>query len=917
MNLERWQKVKQLLAATLELDPAMRASFLEEQSGDDRAVVNEVLSLLEADDEAVDFLDEPLMESVFTEPEESVPGDLIGPYRILEELGRGGMGVVYAVEKDRGELKKRFALKVIKRGMDTDEIIRIFKREQRLLSQLEHPYITEIYDHGVTDDGRPFFLMEFVEGEPILKYADRHRLHIKQRLVLFRKVCSAVHHAHQNLVVHRDLTPNNVLVTKDGVPKLLDFGIAKVLDPENFHKQGTITSLHLMTPEYASPEQAGSEPVTTLSDVYMLGTILYELMTGHRAYQVERQNPDAWRKTIREHEPTRPSTVVSKTAEKRLSNGEVLKLTPAFICQARAVELEKLRKSLRGDLDTILLKALRKDPQDRYSSVEKFSEDIGRYLGGYPILARKQSLWYGWSKFAKRHRIALSLAALSFVMVGGFLVAIFNQQRRVIRQQEVATQSLEVLSDFFQMWDPLSENYGKAEATALVENVVEKFRNQKHLAPELRSEGLDTIGNIMLNLGDAQNAHILLQEALQIRREVLAPEHREIGITAFNLAKVKMALGKSEAGGALLKESIEIFQDQGMAAELAVSQVGLGEWFLDQEKWDEAEELLKKAYAYQKQSPETKPKFLATTLHNLGFVAEKRRQLEESLDWYDQSIALREKDLGKDHPGIGLSLINQAGIYKKMSRPEKGLEVGLRGVDIARKRLDLKHPTVSFGFFTIAGLCRELERYAEGESLYLDLLEMFEDTGQVNSGMYTTTLNNLGNLYSHWGKCDLAEKRLKQGLAIRREIYQDEPTLFASPLSNLGKVYRWERQWGKSLIALDEAESLRRSKEHSPALAHTLIQKGKLFVEMGESLQGENYLEEGLAIHRFAKGAHRDTAEVFAFLAAHYAITGRPQKAMRYCDQAVAMYRDLDMQETADYREMQNLKEKIKRQSSS
>lgn len=360
----------------------------------------------------------------------------IGQYQIKREIGRGGIGVVYAAVRDDDRFKKRVAIKLLKRGMDTDDLIRRFELERDLLSALNHPNIARLLDGGITEDGRSFFVLEYIDGVPIDRYCDENRLGIDQRLQLFRGVCDAVHYAHKNLVVHRDIKPGNILVTKDGVPKLLDFGIAKLINPGPAQlMEMTRTELRLMTPEYASPEQVRGQSITTSSDVYSLGVLLYELLTGHRPYQLKSRLQREIERVICEEEPERPSTAVTKPAETVTSVGTRRTTDATTVSATRGtVRPDRLRRRLAGDLDNIVLKAMRKDPERRYLSAEQFSADIERHLSGMPITARAETLPYVMAKFVRRNRAAVGVAA-AFVLVLVAGIAATSWQASVAAQQ--------------------------------------------------------------------------------------------------------------------------------------------------------------------------------------------------------------------------------------------------------------------------------------------------------------------------------------------------------------------------------------------------------------------------------------------------------------------------------------------------
>ncbi len=426
MTLERWQQIEELFQLALEREAKERSAFLDEACTGDADLRREVESLLLYDENASSFMETPAFDAASEllgdNQAESMAGRAIGPYKVTREIGHGGMGAVYLAVRDDDEYQKQVAIKLVKRGMDTDGILRRFRNERQILANLDHQNIAKLLDGGTTDDGLSYFIMDHVEGLPIDVYCDSHKLPTVERLKLFRTVCSAVQYAHHHDVVHRDLKPGNILVTAEGVPKLLDFGIAKVLNPEPPFQTVESTGLRPMTPDYASPEQVRGGTITPASDVYSLGVLLYELLTGHRPYRVKGRTPQEIERVICEEDPEKPSAAISGIEEAPRADGTTrITLTPELVSATRDGQPEKLRRLLVGDLDNIVLMALRKEPERRYPSVEQFSEDIHRYLEGLPVLARKDTLWYRSAKFIKRNKasvISAALASMVLLLVG-------------------------------------------------------------------------------------------------------------------------------------------------------------------------------------------------------------------------------------------------------------------------------------------------------------------------------------------------------------------------------------------------------------------------------------------------------------------------------------------------------------------
>jgi serine/threonine protein kinase len=433
----QWQRLNEVFAAALEVAPDKQGELLQHACSGDERLQREaeamLLAVRQADSRGF------LSSDVFADgarvlvANEIPPGTLIGPYRVVREVGRGGMGAVYLARREG--FHQQVALKIIKRGMDTDAIVRRFVLERDVLASLNHPNIARLLDGGTTD-GLPFIVMEYVEGETITEFCDQKRLTINERLVLFRKVCAAVVYAHQNLVVHRDIKPSNILIGSDGEPKLLDFGIAKLLSPDAFGNtiEATATGANLLTPEYASPEQIRGERITTASDVYSLGVLLYELMCGHRPFHFKNSQASEVLQIISERQPAAPSTAALAREEIELSRNKTKWIVADTVAELRSDKPARLQRKLSGDLDNIVLTALRKEPDRRYSSVLQFSEDVRRHLEGLPVVARRATLSYRASKFIERNRVATVFATLALLAIlSGLSIAVW--QAVVARQQ--------------------------------------------------------------------------------------------------------------------------------------------------------------------------------------------------------------------------------------------------------------------------------------------------------------------------------------------------------------------------------------------------------------------------------------------------------------------------------------------------
>jgi serine/threonine protein kinase/tetratricopeptide (TPR) repeat protein len=626
MTPERWQRINEMFHAALVLDGRERSAFLVTQSAGDDALCAKVAALLVSHEQAEGFI----QGSVFTDAAqllvedeaEAMIGQHIGLYEITREIGRGGMGSVYLATRDDDQFQHQVAIKVVRRGMDTDLVLARFRNERQILAGFDHPNIARLFDGGSTETGLPYFIMEYVEGRPIDEYCDSHRLSTAARLELFRTVCSAVLYAHQHLVVHRDIKPSNILVTSEGAPKLLDFGIAKLLHSEATPGSATTAIVQrLMTPEYASPEQVRGERVTTVSDVYSLGVLLYELLSGHSPYHFKTLLAHDIAKVISDSDPERPSVIINRVEDITTGGRSSAKtLTPESVSKTREGRPEKLRRKLAGDLDNIVLLAMRKEPALRYSSVGQFSEDIRRHLEGLPVLARKATLTYRGAKFIRRNTVAVAAAAVvTLILLVG--IGTTGWEAHVARGEraraEVAGAKAErrfnegrklAHSVLFDYSDAIQDLPGSTPVRArLVKDALEyldTLAKEANDDPSLQRElatAYEKVGDVQgrtlrANMGDTSGAKESYRKALKIRetlvtanpkdssaRSDLADSYREFGRLLWTAGDTAGGL-ENIRREVVLREALTAEDPTNLQARfnLGVSQADVGEMLLEQ-----------------------------------------------------------------------------------------------------------------------------------------------------------------------------------------------------------------------------------------------------------------------------------------------------------------------------------------------
>lgn len=698
MNSGQWQKLNELFHAAIERAPHERDSFIKESCAGDDTLQQELKRLISAHSQAGDFIRESVLPSVVEllsvdETQESkIVGRQFGAYKIIREIGRGGMGAVYLAERADGEFAQRAAVKIIKRGMDTEAVLRRFRREREILASLEHPNIARMLDGGTTDDGLPFFVMEYIDGETIDKYCDARQLSIAERLELFRQICAAVAYAHQRLVIHRDLKPSNILVTKEGEPKLLDFGVAKLMQPEagsgGKETIQTATGMRLMTPEYASPEQAQGMAVTTLTDVYSLGVILYEILSGRAPYRFEADSPIEILKKISEADFPKPSDAAQETRENRDAKTQ----SQEKIKKNRQPEIRN-PKSLKGDLDNIILKAMRKEPSERYASVGQFSEDIRRHLVGLPVIARPVTFNYRLAKFVQRNKAAVGAAfLLFFILVGGIITTTWQANRA--RQQEALARTEKERAEkrfndvrrlarsvLFDYHDAIMNLPGSTAVRArLVQDALsylDSLASESGGDPALQHELADAYerlaqiqgGSFEASLGDTAAALESRRKALEIRQALAAAnpqdgQNRKALAAGYqNLGGIIRETNDSAVALEYNRKALEIYRS--LAAEnpgdaefqrllgKAHNTVGTVQYELGD--LDGAFDNFKKSLeitqslAAQNPADEQTRRSLSTTLEQIGYIFLSKDEPATALEHYLEAMEIRTR-LAKDFP---------------------------------------------------------------------------------------------------------------------------------------------------------------------------------------------------------------------------------------------------------------------------
>jgi serine/threonine protein kinase/Tfp pilus assembly protein PilF len=855
----------EILLDALSLPYAERWAFLDEVRGENPMLRQQVEARLrpslglDAVFESGGVCSGPLWESfsadLIAEPSAVMP-DRIGPYRVISEIGRGGMGVVYLAVRSDGQVEQKVAVKVLTLDRGGAEAMQRFAQERQIVASLSHPAIAGLVDAGISDDGRPYFAMEYVDGEAITEYCDRLQLTIEERLRLFNTAARAVDYAHRNLVVHRDLKPSNILVTNDGRVKLLDFGIAKVLDHSALPHVAptTRTGLRPMTPEYASPEQVRGAPVATASDVYQLGVLLYELMAGTRPHVAESRSTFDIERMILEDDAAPPSARIGRNPAS----------TDCLVSSARRVSPERLRRRLRGDLDTIVLKALHKQPERRYLSAQQMAEDVDRHLAGRALAARKDAFFYRTRKFIRRNRLVVSVAGAAGVVIAGLIgihtVRLANERDRARQFAETAQSALACMEDLFRGLDPYQSPQRELTAQELLDRGTMRIENELADSPELQAQLLRTLGNTYHNLGLYDRATALLEKAVETARTAYGEGHGFTALCQTNLALEYDTAGRVGEAEALYRRAIDVMErcEDPTRGALATALNNFASLLSKTNRLDEAETVYRRALDLATQ--ELGPDHLDTarTVFNLGNVYLVRAELEKAQSHYERALAVRERALDSTNPLIAEVLFNLAQVYDQHGDPVAATRMLQRALDIWTTSLGHEHPVVARAFNNLTGLraraghCQEALDYCE-KALAMRKAVFGADHAQV-----AMSLQTLGWLRAGMGQYNEARSLLEEALATGLRTVGPTDSLIARILSNLGDISleqgdldTSEKHYARALAIAEHALG-----EKHPVLSEILVPLATVKARRNDSSSAEKLLLRALSVCQEAYGQH-------------------------------------------------------------
>ncbi len=896
---DRWHRVRTAFEELLDLSSEEQARRLEALGESQPTVAREVRALLGWHADADDFLDRPpsLTLTLGAGAGQELVGTEVGPYRLVAELGEGGMGRVFRAERTDGVYNKPVALKVLERGAENRHLVARFRAERHILAELDHPNIASLLDGGTLADGRPYFVMELVEGVPIDRFCDARRLPVADRLRLFAKVLAAVGFAHRNLVVHRDLKPGNLLVTPEGEPKLLDFGIAKLLGPGtvDLTLMPTEHGLAPLTPEYASPEQVEGRPITVLSDVYSLGVLLYQLLTGHRPYELVGRRFDELLRAISEVEPERPSLAVRRGLP-RPGDEQAVEVSAVELAAARRTDPRQLARGLRGDLDTIVLVALRKEPERRYASVGELARDLDNYLEGRPVAARPDTVWYRTGKFVARHRWATGAAAAALAALMFFTGALWTQRRALLRQrtQLIAERDrAEAVSDFltqvFSMPDPTFARGTTVTARELLDVGVASIEGNLTRQPEARSDLLFTMGRSYKNLGLYRRAEELLSQSLTARRQAGAETEIEpLAANLHELAEVAHHQARYAEAERLELEAIALLERPGAKAserltwsllrlartrevlgrlseaapvfERALTSArGLGQPQLLAEvltrsagfkrrlgAWQDAEREYREALELERKLGPNHPD-LALTQNDLAMLLIDRGRFAEAESLLGAAEALQRKVYDRAHPHLAITLNNLGLLRLQQNRLEEARQLFEQAIAQFQTALGPGHPEEANSRINLGDVYAVLGQNAKAEATYREALELRRKALPAGHPDVADALNSLARIYVAQGRASEAEPLYREALAMTRETLGPRSSKVGVILSNLGELKHRQGDLAGARELFEESLAIARATQAKPVdLGGALNNLGFIERQAGNDAQAEQRFREAL-----------------------------------------------------------------------
>ncbi|MEM9688304.1 MAG: serine/threonine-protein kinase [Pseudomonadota bacterium] len=876
---ERWQRIDDLVNGALSQAEQERDAWLLSECGDDTELFDEVMSLLAFDAEktggvrgSIEALASDLRETA----ESMYIGERVGNYRITRKLAEGGMGIVFLAEHAADDFDQQVAVKILPQHRLDSTAGRRFVEERRILAGLEHPNIARLIDGGTLPSGVPFIVMEYVDGKAIDAWCRDEGLDNEAIIDLVAQVCNAVHYAHRKLVIHRDIKPGNILVNRDGVPKLLDFGIAKLLDPGEMNPEQTRAEHRALTPMYASPEQIEGLPITTAADVYGLGLLLYRLLTGHMPYAPTGPTPRELEDAILSQTPERPSTVVvaAGTEEGRDERWR-----------------RRQQKALRGELDTILLTALRKDPERRYGSVQSLRDDLQRYREHRPIQARGDSPVYVLGKFLRRHRLPVGLAAAA-VLAGIIMTSYYTHRLQIERDTAEGTAAF--LQQLFEARDPYQRNKDGLTVETLLTEGIEKLESDESLSPLVRARLLTTISLVLRNLGELEQSETTVNEAL----EIIAADRGADAAESFNPLRVLFEIRLRQArydeakelGERLNALASEHHGDLSPEAAQATHVLWIVAYrtanYDDMVTWGE------KTYAIRTSIYEPNDMAIAAGATALGITYWQRDDLDKASRFYAESRRIQNAQPERNDMQYAGLLHNLGLIYNDSGRYEQAIESYSEAVAIRKAAGAEKDPVLPLTLYSLAHSLSEYGDDVAAHTVYLETVQRQAAVAGPETHMVAYALTGQGMFLESINAPDIARPILEEADRIYSQLFDEPHFDQASTWIGLGYVSMRNGDYDAARALMNRALALREAKNgaENPGTVRTRNAIGRLEYERGNFDVAAEMLESALALYDAGDDStHPFAAEASTWLGRVRLAEGAPDAAVVLLEKAVQL----------------------------
>jgi len=868
----RWERLQELFSHAVELPDDQREAFVTRETDGDAELRDELLDLLACDTgKATGPLTHALgaaLDATTRDRRRAMVGKVVGNYRLASVLGHGGTGTVYLGERADRQYSAQVAIKIVDSATVHGELGMRFRAERQILASLNHPNIARLLDAGETEEGQPFLVMEYVHGEPVDRYCDRAKLDLRERLELFLEICTAVQYAHQNLIVHRDLKPANILVTGEGQPKLLDFGIAKLLDVGEAAAMLALTRMNdrLLTPEYASPEQILGRAVTTASDVYALGVVLYELLTGLRPYVVPASASQLeLERSICVTDPQRPSAAIRRAAETTPTQGQS---SMASIAIARGLTPDRLQRRLSGDIDAIIMRALRKEPQHRYGSVEQFAADVRRYLTREPVTARQGNWLYYSQRFVRRHAFGVSVTAAFVLFVMAFAVVMSVQRQRIAQERDRATQQnerAEKVKDFmlrvFTASDPFVSNGKERTAGQLLDEAASRIQVELDQQPEVRAQLLEAIGRAYRRQGLPGQAIPFLQDAINTRNRIGLPRDAAAGRLQTELAiALRDAERFDESDRAFQEALASLNSSGGTPKERAQLLVDLGRLEQLRGRLDTAEKYLTEGLVLMKEVEGPRSTEVASILTDISNARSWRDDLDGAEKAASEAVNIyRNASNSPMHPDRVMADLRLADVLflKGQITEASGLYEGVLAAQ--RVLYPRGNSKVADTLDSLAQVRLAQNKPAEAEKLTREAIEINKISRGAQSSMTGYLRTSLAQILTRQGKYLEAEPQLREALEIFGKTLDPDHQYVASAEYVLGEVLLATKRFPDAEAMLT-ASMNRWKRANAPAwrAARSANALGEALYHEGKIRDAEKYLVQSYEVLSQDVGA--DTA---------------------------------------------------------